>query len=210
MLTMLLGQIETIDDMHVSTRFFAFIGPIFPLNSIFVTNESYERRGNRSIHHYSGRPLPLSLKSVILGYLRVWCIIGAFAWPFISMYGEPINGWRDEYLVSIALFVIWLFALIFPGRLSEEQRRQLRVLDQFAGLPINPVRLDAADRENRREVMANRLKEAGISLDPAEALAAVESVDRSQLGLLYAHARYAGGAAWKAVADASWKRLRVG
>jgi len=206
---MLLGQIEAIDDMHVSTRFFSFIGPIFPLGTMFITNERFERRGNRSIHRYDGRPLPLSLKSVLLGYLRVWCLIGAFAWPFISMYGQPINGWRNEYLVSIALLVIWLFVLIVPGRLSEEQRRQLRVLEQAAGLPINPARLASFDRENRREVMAERLKEAGLSLDPAEALRGIDSIDRSQLGLVYAHARYAGGPAWGAVADASWKRLHV-
>jgi hypothetical protein len=205
MFTLLLGQIEAIDDMHVSTRFFSFIGPIFPLGTMFITNERFAGRA----HHYDGRPLPLSLKSVILGYLRVWCPIGAFAWPFISMYGEPIDGWRTEYLVSIALLVIWLFVLIVPGRLSEEQRRQLRVLEQFAGLPINPVRLPSFDREKRRNVMAGRLKEAGLSLDPAEALRGVDSVDRSQLGLVYAYARYAGGPAWGAVADASWKRLHV-
>ncbi|UQA62709.1 hypothetical protein [Polyangium aurulentum] len=209
MFTMLLGQIEAIDDMHVSTRFFSFIGPIFPLGTMFITNERFERRGNRSVHHYDGRPLPLSMKSVILGYLRVWLLIGAVAWPFISMWGESIGGWRNEYIVSIALLVIWLFVVIVPGRLSEEQRRQLRVLEQFAGLPINPVRLASFDRENRREVMAGRMKEASLSLDPAEALRGVESVEKSQLGLVYAYARYAGGPAWGAVADASWKRLHV-
>jgi hypothetical protein len=208
MFTLLLGQIEAVDDMHVSTRFFSFIGPIFPLGTMYVTNESFERRGNRSVHNYSGRPLPLSVKSVILGYLRAWTFIAAIAWPFVSMWGQRVE-WRDEYYVSIALLAIWLFLIIVPGRLSEEQRQQLRVLEQFAGMAIHPARLASFDRMNRREVMAERLKQAGISLDPAEAQRAAETLERSQLGLLYAYARYAEGAAWQAVADASWKRLRV-
>ena len=206
---MMLGRIEEIEGRFVGTSFFAFVGPLLPKSSMYVVQESFSRRGNVSTHRWEGIDLPVQPLSAILGYLRVWLMIGVFAAPFILMWGEPVELDRPEYLVSVALFVLWLIVLLIPGRLSKTARAQLTLLGEVTGVYLDPKRFDRFQRETRRDDLESRMKVKSLDTTP-EALSRIAvGLDRDRSSLAYAFARYAGveDPAYRPVAEALWERL---
>lgn len=211
MFRMMLGRIHELDGHFVGTEFFAFVGPLIPLRSMYVTNEQFERRGNVSIHRWQGVDVPLHPGSIVLGYLRVWLPILAFAMPFILMWGEPVELDRQEYLVSVALFVAWIFLLVVPGRLSRRAKEEATILRAVTGIGLAPKRLDRFELETRTDRLAERLAAEGVSAtDPKDARAALDAAPRDVRALLFVYARYAsrGEPAWSEVATAALDTLR--
>src|SRR4051812_30145899 len=88
--TMLIGEVDAVpgvgadlQEHKISTRFFSFVGPLIPFESMCVTFEHFEQHGRSSTHSYSGEKVPLHVWSILLGYLRVWLSIGVLALPFV-------------------------------------------------------------------------------------------------------------------------------
>ena len=71
MMRMMIGRTDEVDGKYVGTLFFAFIGPLFPLESWYVTGEQYSRSGNVSTHAWNGRQIPFNGRSLLLKYLHV-------------------------------------------------------------------------------------------------------------------------------------------
>jgi len=210
MFTYLVGTTDNVDGKYIGTRFFALVGPLLPLSSILVTSESFERSGNRSTHRYEGFPLPLYWKSVLLGYLNVWLPILALAWPFLAHYGERVEFTLRQFGPTLALFAAWIVVLALPGRLSKVQKEQLRAMARYAGLPVDPRRLDRMSREGTREQLAAKLEAAGLPTTPEGCARAVPGASADEAGIFYTFARYAGAPRdleWRRVADAAWERF---
>ncbi len=77
MFTMLIGEIDAVpghagdlQEHKISTRFFSFIGPLIPFESLCVTFEHFEQHGRSSTHSYSGEKVRLNVWSILLG--RNW------------------------------------------------------------------------------------------------------------------------------------------
>jgi len=71
--TKLYGKVDEIEGLgHVATQFgHVFWLPLIPLNSYFVTDKGK--------HEFDGTPLGLQMKSVLVGYTRVFSILFFFA-----------------------------------------------------------------------------------------------------------------------------------
>ena len=210
MFTMMLGKVDELEGHFVGTEFFAFIGPIFPVRSMYVTHETFERRGNVSVHRWEGIDIPLHWKSVVLGYLRVWLIILAFVSPFILMWEEPLDFERPEWLVTLGLFVAWILALAVPGRLSKNARARLEVLRQVTGVGLDPRRLDPFARMTKVDVLAEELTKQGFPMkDPKTIEGAVAGTTPEMRMLLFVHASHAAieDAQWRGVREAAWRAI---
>jgi hypothetical protein len=208
--TYLIGRTDAVGKQYVGTRFFAFVGPILPLKTMFIVSESFQQSGRSSTHSYQGVGLKLYWKSVLLGYLRVWTPILALAWPFLTMWGQAVRfEWKQEWIVPLVLLAAWIPMLIFPGRLSAAKQAQLKVIAEHAGLAVDPRRLGRFERDNTTEDLAERLKARNLPIDPQGTRRAAAGASREDVGLMYAHARYVGDEEWRNVAEELWVKLAI-
>jgi hypothetical protein len=202
------GRVAWVDGQGIATQFFAFVGPLLPLQSLYVVAESYSHQGNVSTHSMNAVPLPLHWGSVVLGWLRVWLPLTAVALPFALMWGESVDLSRPEMLWSAGLLAAWLVTFFF-GRVGKDDKARLIALGEATGMRLDPRHLEPVFRATRRDVVANRLELTGVTIDDnAPEAVRLADLDREQLLLVYAYARYAvGDAAWEKLATAAWAAL---
>lgn len=209
-LEMMVGEVESVKGRYVGTLFVALGGPLFPSRSMYVERVEISSHGNARTIRYHGVDLPLCPSSVLLGYLRVWLAIAAFASPFVLMWGQDVDFERPEWLVTLALVATWIFTLIVPGRLRGEAKRRVELLGDVTGVYLDPKRFDAIQRAGRRAGLGDVIARRGVSIeDPEQARISVARADRELLGSIYAFARYSAvdRPEWKVVAEEAWSRL---
>jgi len=212
-LEMMIGEVEHVKGRYVGTLFVALVGPLFPSRSMYVERVEMSSHGGARTIRYIGIDLPLCAKSVLLGYLRVWLALAAFASPFVLMYGESVDFSRPEWFVTLALIAVWIFVLVVPGRLWGEQKRKIELLGDVTGVYLDPARFDEIQRAGRRAGLGDVIAQRGVSIeDPEPARLAAARADRELLGSIYAFARYSAvdRREWKVVADEAWTRLSRG
>lgn len=209
-LELVAGRIEEVDGECIATHFFApFALPLFPQRSIYLKSEVREAR--RQMTHF-GESIPLVWRSVVLGYLRVWLGWLFFTSPWILMWGESLDFSRPEWLVTLGLFVAWIFVLVVPGRLSKRERLERQVLYRATGLHLPPKYLRSFDLEETTEELKQRLEEAGVDTSPAGLASAASGATEGTARTLFAYARYASlfhrdRGAYGPIAEAAWARL---
>ena len=204
---MMLGEVDRVDDHFIATK---FVGLLLPVSSMYVTSVSSSYSGNRSTMTWSGVPVRFNFKSAALAYPRVWLHFLAVAWPFITHWGQNVNAMTTkDWLPSIAMIAVGLLALI-PGRLSEREKRRLRVLGSVTGLSLDPSKLQSFTRETRLQFLEDTARARGLPTTAEGCAAAAKDAPREALPLLYTLARYAGDTpAWRAAADAVLARLEA-
>lgn len=210
-LEMMIGAVDQVKDRWVGTQFVALGAPLLPSRSMYVEHMEVEAyAGGRAIR-YVGIDLPLCAKSVLLGYLRFWLGIAAFASPFVLMWGESVSFSRPELGITAALIALWIFVVFVPGRLWGDAKRKVELLGDVTGVYLDPARFDAIQREGRRAGLGDVIAQRGVSVDdPEKARISIARADRELLGSIYAFARYAAvdRREWRVVADEAWTRLQ--
>lgn len=206
----MVGEVERVDEQYVATRFFAFVGPLVPTSSMFITSTSVSGSGRSAVFRYGGVGVKLNAMSVVTGYLRVWLPILALAYPFLTHWGESVHfGWESPWLEVLGLFAAWIVVLMVPGRLSSEEKARRRVLRQCTGLAVDPRRLLPMSFTDQLDRLKARANDLGFPDDADACLAKLDGA-HEDLAPLYARARYGAvqDAKWQRVADAVWPKVR--
>lgn len=192
---MMLGEVDNVDGHYIATKFH---GLVLPSSSMYVTSSSSERQGNVTTMRWSGVPVKLDWKSVVLAYPRVWLWFLALAWPFILHYGKNVNDVPTSTWVTMGGFVALAILAHIPGRLSAKEKERLRVLGRVTGLRVDPSKLMSWDRMSKREFLEAELGKAGVTMTPEGVLAASEGAPPEILDALYTYCCYAGdGRDWR-------------
>lgn len=211
---MLVGEIDSVPgegegQAHkVATRFFSFVGPLIPFESMCVTHEHFEHYGRRTTHSYSGEPVRLNPLSIVLGYLRVWLGVAVFALPFVLYWGQAVKA--SMFIPSAWALGALLVVAFVPGLLARERRRKLAVLRRVVGLGCDPAFRFPYVRGEVKDTLAARLAEAQLPTSAQAVLDRVPSLGRPELELVFATAWYqraCGERDWDAVMRAAWARL---
>ena len=210
MFTMLIGEVDhvpgTATDLQahkISTRFFAFVGPLIPFESLCVTYENIEHLGGRTTRHsWSGERVKLNPWSILLGYLRVWLSIGVLVLPFALYWGQRVEGYM--FVPSGYSLLGAIVVMVVPGLVTKGKSRRLAVLRRVIGLGCDPAYRYAWRREEATGVLMAQLAEKQLPSSPEALIDRVSSMDRAQLELVFTTAWYQG---WKALREAAWARL---
>lgn len=208
MFKMMVGRIPQENGHHISTTFLAFMGPLIPVKSMYVTHEEYSRSPGATTHSAFGQDLPVQWDSTLLGYLRVWLCWAACASPFFLFWEETIDFDRPEWAITIGLALAWVASLTLPQFIFRMGREQRLVLAQATGISVEPRRLGKIQLVSRRDSMAYEVDGLGMdSADPSVFAQQAISANAGDFPLLYSYARYAAtsDSRWKAAADAVWK-----
>lgn len=215
MFTMLVGEIDAVpglganaQDHKISTRFFSFVGPLVPFQSMCVTHEHFESHGRSSTHSYSGEDVRLNFASIALGFLRVWLGIAIFALPFVIYWGKSVEGFM--FIPSGYALVALVLVLVLPGQLTRGRKKKLAVLRRVVGLGCDPAFRYPYRRDEAAEALVARLAETGLPSAAQVALDRVPSLNTDELELVFATAWYQSASKkpeWKPVLDAAWARL---
>jgi hypothetical protein len=201
---MLLGEIDRVDTHFVATKFAALV---LPTGTQLVTSMDISRSGNVTTMRWTGVPLRLSGKSILLAYLRVWPWFLGLAWPFLTHYGENVNAIPSSvYYTSLGWFALALLALV-PGRLGDGEKRRLRALRGVTQMAVDPKRLTSFGRESLRLDLEPQLSEAKLPMEPRAAMLSARNAPLEVLPLLHAYACASDGAEWREVAEESGRRL---
>jgi hypothetical protein len=212
--TMLIGEVDAVpgeggdlQDHKISTRFFSFVGPLVPFQSMCVTYEDFQHHGRSSTHSYSGETVRLNVWSIVLGYSRVWLSFGVLALPFILYWGKSLEGYM--FWPSLYSLVGAIAALVVPGLLGRGKRKRLSVLRRVVGLGCDPSYRYKWRRDEATGELMTRLGEAGLPSSPETLLDRVSSLTKEQLELVFATAWYQSvdDSKWKSVREAAWSRL---
>ena len=212
--TMLIGEVDAVpgvagdhQEHKISTRFFSFVGPLIPFESMCVTFEHFEQHGRSSTHSYSGEKVRLNVWSILLGYLRVWLSIGVLALPFVLYWGKSVEGymfWPSLYSLIGAIVV-----LVVPGLLARGKRKRLVVMRRVVGLGCDPAYRYKWRREEAASELLARVGQMGLPSSPETLVDRVSSMTTEQLELVFATAWYQSVdyASWKSLREVTWARL---
>ena len=210
-MSFMVGKTDAVDGVYVGTRFFFFIGPLLPTESMYVVSESSRSVGRGTVFSYQGVKLPLQWKSVLLGYVRVWLFWLAIVYPFYRHWGELVVFTPDvTWIPPIAMLVAWVFFLIVPGRLSETEKKRRRLLARYTSFLLDPAQLDRFRRNVAIEELELKLKVGeGIPSEPAALDQQVDALPVDEAGLAYTYAAYRAvkDASFRPVRDRLWARL---
>lgn len=136
------GVVERLDSEAIATRFFRVIIPVWPSQSFYVTRTADGEEQRIKI--------PLQLRSVILGYLRLPTWLAGFMLAVPAIMLPHIWGWLA---IPAALLVIAAALLTFvAGRLDEEEQWRRSLLRRVVGFGAPPEMLA---EELRDEVCTN-------------------------------------------------------
>jgi hypothetical protein len=144
--TPLAGTVDRVDHESIKTRFLVIIIPLIPLGSFLITSESASFRLNSGV--MKGIPIKLNLKSVLIGYLRMYCWVPSLIY-WETDIGDHLgmDSLTRDY-TGIALFVVCFCVTMFGlGRLSKAEklrRRQLREATGY-GLDADQITLPPND-----------------------------------------------------------------
>jgi hypothetical protein len=125
--TMFLGKVDSIGRESVQTKFFILGVPLLPLSSSYVLEER--------VNGISGFEIPVSGKSVLFGYVRIYSWIGALlcgVFAYIERHhSEDLWVWCG---ILGAVAAVTTFVL---GGLSKQEklRRSLLLLTTGVGAP---------------------------------------------------------------------------
>ncbi|MFO0595944.1 MAG: hypothetical protein U0228_11580 [Myxococcaceae bacterium] len=214
MFTMLIGEVDSVPGQgtaqshKISTRFFAFVGPLIPFESLCVTQENFERYGNRTTHSYSGEAVRFSPLSILLGYLRVWLGILVFALPFILYWGQLVRA--EMFIPSAYALAAWIAVLVVPGLLERGKRKKLAVVRRVVGLGCDPKLRHQFRREETAGELMQQLSVVNLPTDAQALEARVSSMPKDQLELAFVTAWYqraCGKPEWAAPMNAAWAKL---
>lgn len=125
--TMFLGKVDSIGSESVQTKFFIFGVPVLPLSSHYVLEER--------VNGISGFEIPVSGKSVLFGYLRIYAWIAALLCGVFAFVER-----RDAESLWVGCAILGVTAAVTTfalGGLSKEQklRRSLLRLTTGVGAP---------------------------------------------------------------------------
>lgn len=207
-----IGTVDEVDGHYVATVFLGPGVPLFPVRSMYVHSMQISRVPGGTSIRYQGRDLPLVWSSVVLGYLRVWLALVAFAMPFVLMWGQSVdfgNWTRWECLVTYATALVWLLTFL-PGRPSALAKRQLRVLGQATGAYFDPRRDHMLGRKGVCAMLEPSLRALGMEPDVASLRSGLgRKADARTLGMIYAFARYAAPdePEYRPLVDETWARI---
>ncbi len=196
---MMLGEVDNVDGHFIATKFHALL---VPTGSMYVVDQASSRSGNVTTMTWSGVPVKFNVKSALLAYPRVWLWMLAFAWPFLTHYGESLSSTPMSCWYTMGGMVAVAVLAHVPGRLSEREKKRLRILGEVTGMRLDPSKLMPWTRESKRDVLEHQLREMGIDTTPDGVSRACVDASPEVLSLLYGYARYAGDDAdWRRVAD---------
>lgn len=215
MFTMLVGEIDAVpgngpdaQSHKVATRFFSFMGPLVPFESLCVTQEHFESHGNRTSHSYSGEPVRFSPLSILLGYARVWLGWLVVALPFILYWGKSVEA--AMFVPSGYALVAWIAVLVVPGLLERGRRKKLAVVRRVVGLGCDPKRRHQFRREETADQLVQQLSDQGLPTDAQTLEGRISSMSMTQLELTFVTAWYQQACSkpeWTAPLNAAWARL---
>lgn len=140
--TMHLGDVDSLGSEHVTTKFFVFGALMIPLGSIYMIGP--ER----------GFDIPLQLRSVGLGYLRITSWMMALIVGLLHFTGAHASGAMLAWTVVAA--VIAVVSTFVLGRLSGPERRRRAILAAVTGLGAPPEWVP----ENLRSATQHSLEDA--------------------------------------------------
>ena len=108
--TIFLGKVKELDKQSIQTKFFIFILPIYPIESILV-------KSSPSVNKRHGMLLPeLDKKSVFAGYTRLTVLCAAI---IVSIFG-----WRENGIIlgiTVLLLLVWAYLTFIYGKPTEEE-----------------------------------------------------------------------------------------
>lgn len=180
---MMLGRVDEVDGNFVATKFIALI----PAGSFYVTSKGHGPTGSVALR--------LSLKSVVVGYGRVWAPVAALG----TMTADALRG--GIHVASAVLAGVLLIGCVLAhraGGIDEDEKARRRLLGSVTGLRIDPAMLTSAMREAKRASLEELMKKAGIPANPDEIVSLLDEIPLPALPLVYGYARYAGD-------DARWQ-----
>lgn len=198
-----IGRLRRPRGHFVGTKFLFVGGPFIPLESMYVVNESSQsdRWGRNVTLTYRHYPMAMSWSSVVLGYLRVWLLLLAFAAPFVLMYGEPVDFSRPELLVSVALFLAWLLAMTIPAIVPHRLDGDAGRLEELTGICLDPENMEDLTRAALRTMLIER---AGVPVQtPGQVREASAGYDERTRSYVWGACYLLGFAdpVWREVAD---------
>lgn len=122
---MFFGRVEPLGAECIETKFFVLGVPLFPLESVYLLDESSRQ----------GVVLPnLHGPSVLAGYLRVFLGLAMLLRCVFTFLDRHHEGW----LGAVVLALLWFASMFFLGRLSKRERAQREVLKLLTGLGAPP------------------------------------------------------------------------
>lgn len=203
---MMLGEVDNVDGHYIATKFY---GLCIPASSMYVTSYSSHRSGNRTTMTWGGVPIKLNLKSVLIAYPRVWLWFLAFAWPFITHYGENVNDIPVTTWWTMGAFVVLAIASHFVvGRLSAKEKRRLRIFGKITGLRIDPSKLMKWTREEKREFWDKELTKIGITTTTEGIRKAITTSPPDFLQVIYTFCCYSGDdGEWRQIANEIYPKI---
>lgn len=214
MFTMLIGEVDAVpgaggelQEHKISTRFFSFVGPLIPFESMCVTYEHFEQHGRSSTHSYSGEKVRLNWLSILLGYLRVWLSIGVLALPFVLYWGKSVEGYM--FVPSGYSLLGAVVVMVVPGLVTRGRRKRLAVLRRVVGLGCDPAFRYEWRREEAAGELMTRLGERQLPSSPETLMDRLSSMDTESVELVFATAWYQSvkDSRWKALREAAWGKL---
>jgi hypothetical protein len=191
--TMFAGRVDEIAGEAIETKFFILGVPLFPLSTHYLTSTATRQ----------GFEIPISSKSVLLGYARMGLWIGGLLWGVLGWVTKHYSDGPEvlvgpAILLAAAAFVTW-----GVGGVPKGQRPQRLVLKAITGLAADPVCLPQDLRSKIFERLTKSWEERFPSRDWRQAVEA-PTLEPEQTPLLYALASYASD---RALSLRAWQRL---
>ena len=156
--THLLGKIDAVPGyFYVATKCAHFcLLPLFPMQTYVVFEGSYRPlqarpgevqgfagAGGRMGMEWTGVPIPLSGKSVLMAYLRPLCVLAMVLGGCI--YGVMMAGSRNDakhapvgLAIALPALAVLLFTYLYSG-ITRANRRRATELGQILGLDVKTM-----------------------------------------------------------------------
>jgi hypothetical protein len=150
------GRIRACGSSFVATKFaHVYFLPLIPVSTHVV----FEETGDGSVR---GVAAPLSFKSVMAAYLRVWGPIAALAAIFFTV--AACSEFEEEPLalvvagafgavVVLAFVAATVLGYAVVGKLSHDEKRQRAVYALHTGYPVDPADMGEARQPLRESLM---------------------------------------------------------
>ena len=189
--TEFMGKVDAVGTESIQTKFLVIGGPIAPLESWYVLQDTF--RG------VNGFRIPLHGKSVLLGYLRNWLYLPAIVlWVLAFAVAEEMI-WM--VFPAVLLTAAWLVCWLALGRTPAEEKRQRELLRTIAGVAALPRMLPPDAVTRFRTQIAAAAAAHGLA-DDRSAVGTASAP--ALLPLAWALAVYSG---WDDVAARHWSVL---
>lgn len=134
--TIHLGTIARHKKQSVKTRFFfLFVFPLFPVQSVYVTEPG--------IIKHKGRSIPLNKKSVVATYARFYLFaIAVLLWLSAMDHYSGIATTIFAVLTTLA----WLYFMFWYGKADTHEKELRNKLGWSTGMPMLPYWLDSSEQ----------------------------------------------------------------